>query len=215
MGPHSIRRGNSALGRVQPGACRASMGPRSIRRGNMGTPIEMILDARRFNGATLNQAWKRVATNGSADTRTRSHAQSGVETGRRFNGATLNQAWKRATQWGHAQSDSGAAAGTVASMGPRSIRRGNSLVASNHPVTRTLCGYVPLRLNCSTSRRVHYHPRRSISVSGRLRKVRELRTYERHHRSARNQVWATLDSHPRVLAQVGVDSGVLSTPSWI
>ena len=110
----------------------------------------------------------------------------------------------------------------LASMGPHPFRRGNEYKEDTgkyayqlqwgHTLSGVETASVPriaLRLVhfvslvnyvsiCSTSWRVHFHCRRSHPGPDRFRKVRELRTYECHHRTARNQVWATLGSCSRV-----------------
>src|ERR1700752_129867 len=103
-----------ALSSVETRYCRrsrcsgrtASMGPRSLKRGNELKRLCQELQEKRFNGATLSQAWKQLASNEkiAADFGLQwGHALSSVETGWTgsswmcvfgFNGATLSQAGK-------------------------------------------------------------------------------------------------------------------------
>ena len=119
----------------------------------------------------------RKALTRSSSTLQWGHALSGVETGRLPDGSLVVMDW---LQWGHALS------GVETALSPRITPR---LV---HSVS--IVNYVSIR---STSWRVHSHPRRSHPGPDRLRKVRALHTCEPHHRTARNQAWATLGSCPR------------------
>ncbi len=106
---------------------KASMGPRSLKRGNRSGSGFASDRSISFNGATLSQAWKRIARditrvmqksfNGATLSQAWKPDTNGGDEERMkgFNGATLSQAWKRvmrsarwksssSLQWGHALS---------------------------------------------------------------------------------------------------------------
>src|SRR3990170_2210331 len=109
----------------------ASMGPRFFKRGECVNPNSFVIALKRFNGATLLQAWRVDCL---------SHGWPGLTFS--FNGATLLQAWRAERsaspmadnlklQWGHASSSVESAmtvdervALIAASMGPRFFKRG-------------------------------------------------------------------------------------------
>jgi len=102
------------------------MGPRLNRRGKTVPAVDTTPPAKRFNGATPQQAWKDAASGQSLVQEFKlqwGHASTGVESARMpdseclscpgFNGATPQQAWKALSanaatvkitwlQWGHA-----------------------------------------------------------------------------------------------------------------
>ena len=138
MGPRSIERGNRAVrSRAWQAHLRcASMGPRSIERGNFSAHEDLCNRQPGFNGAALNRARKFYARGRHEHDMSLQwgRAQSSAEmefclvcsTGcsDSFNGAALNRARKSswlATRLHHS---------TSASMGPRSIERGNSLLGT-------------------------------------------------------------------------------------
>jgi len=155
MGPRSVERGNVDVLTYTEVGCDASMGPRSVERGNHETVSVQSRGGYRFNGATLGRAWKPLppvsslppmngfngATLGRAWKRTRSRSNRRQRGS--FNGATLGRAWKRAFfNWAirRRYGFNGATLGRAwkrrrarragdhvhASMGPRSVERGNS-----------------------------------------------------------------------------------------
>ena len=155
MGPRSIERGNFPVtfykhfilllqwGRAQSsaeirghrpgrqGTHLASMGPRSIERGNCARRPNKWPNKSGFNGAALNRARKlgELGEHGGK--------RSLLQWGRAQSSAEMRPRWatsqgNSALQWGRAQSSAEMAAmGEVlrshgkASMGPRSIERGN------------------------------------------------------------------------------------------
>ncbi len=107
MGPRSLKRGNVGNGFHAQRAVVASMGPRSLKRGNLSASLETEVQFGGFNGATLSQAWKLDLFRKLACVFSRlqwGHALSSVETPR----DSSSPAWLR-----------------TASMGPRSLKRGN------------------------------------------------------------------------------------------
>ena len=85
MGPRLFRRGNIESHGQLPGRGIASMGPRLFRRGNVPERALGSKSARRFNGATPFQTWKRLICRRRCSATTR------------FNGATPFQTWKLST----------------------------------------------------------------------------------------------------------------------
>ena len=131
MGPHPIRRGNASFP-TSASFCTSCFNEATLNQAwKPATTLRTTLPARCFNGATLNQAWKQECPwvsgapsrcfNGASLNQAwkLQLATSTRNSLCRFNGATLNQAWKR----GKCRPLHSCREG--ASMGPRSIRRGN------------------------------------------------------------------------------------------
>ncbi len=141
MGPRSLKRGNRLVRRFLEVALIASMGPRSLKRGNARDEKAKADAFKGFNGATLSQAWKQE------------ELRDFLQQQRSFNGATLSQAWKhdeiiyyhlydsasmgpRSLKRGNGVTSKPRERGSAASMGPRSLKRGNRSLAGgfeSHP----------------------------------------------------------------------------------
>src|SRR5437867_3350246 len=108
MGPRSIDRGNVGAGAGGADAPGASMGPRSIDRGNnAGSPNSYRNNSLQWG---RDQSIAEIGTPSLARRRQTC-----------FNGAAINRSRK------YADRQAGSAMGSMASMGPRSIDRGNQI----------------------------------------------------------------------------------------
>ena len=121
------------------------MGPRSLKRGNSTSPSPARSSARCFNGTTLSQAWKcqcRQKQHGAREVLQWDHALSSVE----IHGIGKRYSLDSVLQWDHALSSVEMIMNILnfphrrkASMGPRSLKRGNMIGrCCEHEVVTTL-----------------------------------------------------------------------------